>query len=108
MLLLAAPVAEAFVPVSKIASAANSKAGVVIPNKSTTIIHKPRTSVAMEAYKKRERAAKKAEEKEKTPPLTLFISYMTPWRNPNSIFLYMFLVVYLLGSYSEAKSAAGM
>ena len=32
----------------------------------------------------------------------LFLVYMTPWKNPNSIFVYLFLTLYLLGEYSEA------
>lgn len=35
-------------------------------------------------------------------PLELFVLYATPWRNPNSIFVYLFLIVYALGKYSEA------
>ncbi|KAG7342190.1 hypothetical protein IV203_007282 [Nitzschia inconspicua] len=46
------------------------------------------------------------QEKEKTNALGLFILYMTPWRNPNSIFVYMLLLLYALGKYSEAQSAA--
>jgi hypothetical protein len=37
----------------------------------------------------------------------MFLAYATPWRNPNSIFVYLFLIIFLLGKYSEAKSAAG-
>ncbi|KAL7559891.1 hypothetical protein ACA910_005388 [Epithemia clementina (nom. ined.)] len=33
---------------------------------------------------------------------SLFLTYMTPWKNPNSIFVYLFLTLYLLGEYSEA------
>lgn len=36
----------------------------------------------------------------------LLLTYMTPWRNPNSIFVYMLLTVYCLGKYSESKSIA--
>mmetsp|Transcript_17802 Transcript_17802/g.43961 ORF Transcript_17802/g.43961 Transcript_17802/m.43961 type:complete len:121 (+) Transcript_17802:1460-1822(+) len=102
LLFLATSATEAFAPSTKIFSA-TSKKNVLANNKS--ILH-PRTPVALEAYKKKE-PAKKPEEKEQTPPLKLLIAYMTPWRNPNSIFVYLFLLVYILGSYSEAKSAAG-
>mmetsp|Transcript_17538 Transcript_17538/g.25955 ORF Transcript_17538/g.25955 Transcript_17538/m.25955 type:complete len:121 (-) Transcript_17538:1257-1619(-) len=31
-------------------------------------------------------------------PLELFILFMTPWRNPNSIFLYMLIILIVLGN----------
>mmetsp|Transcript_9832 Transcript_9832/g.20435 ORF Transcript_9832/g.20435 Transcript_9832/m.20435 type:complete len:121 (-) Transcript_9832:477-839(-) len=55
-------------------------------------------------------AAKKGEEepeREKKNALELVILYMTPWRNPNSIFVYLFGGLYFLGKYSEAQLAAG-
>ena len=55
-------------------------------------------------------AKKKQEEpvkEQQTNPVELLITYMTPWRNPNSIFVYLFLGVYLLGKYSEAKIQSG-
>ena len=33
---------------------------------------------------------------------SLFLTYMTPWINPNSVFVYLFLTLYALGKYSEA------
>ncbi|CAB9508940.1 expressed unknown protein [Seminavis robusta] len=48
---------------------------------------------------------KKSPEKRKVvDPLELFVAYATPWRNPNSIFVYMFVALYALGKYSEAKA----
>ena len=38
-------------------------------------------------------------------PVELVLLYMTPWKNPNSIFVYLFLAVFLLGKYSESQSA---
>ena len=38
-------------------------------------------------------------------PAELVLLYMTPWKNPNSIFVYLFLAVFLLGKYSESQSA---
>jgi hypothetical protein len=35
---------------------------------------------------------------------SLLIQFMTPWKNPNSIFVYMIGLLYLLGKYSEAHS----
>ena len=42
-------------------------------------------------------------ETESEPPsaLGLLVTYMTPWRNPNSIFVYMLLLLVALGKYSE-------
>ena len=58
-----------------------------------------------------ELCAKKKEDEpvreKQTNPLELLITYMTPWRNPNSIFVYLFLGVYLLGKYSEATLQNG-
>jgi hypothetical protein len=55
-------------------------------------------------------AKKKPEEpeREKNDGLSLFLLYMTPWKNPNSIFVYMLLLLYVLGKSSEAHSAARM
>ncbi len=41
-------------------------------------------------------------EKEKQTGISLLFTYMTPWRNPNSIFVYMFGLLYVLGKYSES------
>ena len=38
-------------------------------------------------------------------PVELVLLYMTPWKNPNSIFVYLFAIVYVLGKYSESHSA---
>ena len=45
--------------------------------------------------------------KEKKNAFELVLLYMTPWRNPNSIFVYMFLTLYVLGKYSESHSVGG-
>jgi hypothetical protein len=45
-------------------------------------------------------------EREERTGFQLFLLYMTPWRNPNSIFVYLFGIVYLLGKYSEANIVA--
>lgn len=50
---------------------------------------------------KRKSAASKREQV--TDPWELFIAYATPWRNPNSIFVYMLLTLYILGSITEAQ-----
>ena len=46
------------------------------------------------------------EDKDKPRGLRLVLVFLTPWLNPNSIFLYLFLTVFLLGKYSEAQSIA--
>ena len=35
--------------------------------------------------------------------LSLALLYMTPWKNPNSIFVYLFGILYVLGKISEAR-----
>eukprot|EP00536_Pseudo-nitzschia_multiseries_P001118 jgi/Psemu1/2584/gm1.2584_g len=56
--------------------------------------------------KKKKAVVEEEPEREKNNPLGLLIVYMTPWRNPNSIFVYMFGIVYALGKYSEAQAIA--
>ena len=46
------------------------------------------------------------EDKDRPRGLRLVLVFLTPWLNPNSIFLYLFLTVFLLGKYSEAQSIA--
>lgn len=43
------------------------------------------------------------EKKQVVDPLELFILFMTPWRNPNSIFLYMLIIINILGRMQESK-----
>ena len=43
------------------------------------------------------------ETSEKNSPIQLFFIYMNPFYNPNSIFVYMFAILYCLGKYSESK-----
>jgi hypothetical protein len=38
---------------------------------------------------------------EETPIGTILISFLIPWRNPNSIFLYMLIIVSVLGKMNE-------
>ena len=48
------------------------------------------------------------EEREQPRGLGLVLLFMTPWRNPNSIFVYMLLIVYGLGTYSELKASGAL
>jgi hypothetical protein len=48
------------------------------------------------------------EEKEQPRGLGLVLLFMTPWRNPNSIFVYMFGILYVLGKYGEMKSSGAL
>ena len=34
---------------------------------------------------------------------TIIAGFLTPWRNPNSIFLYMLIILTVLGKYNEAN-----
>ena len=38
---------------------------------------------------------------EETPIGTILLSFLIPWRNPNSIFLYMLIIVSVLGKMNE-------
>jgi hypothetical protein len=39
--------------------------------------------------------------KKKLSAFDIFLAFATPWRNPNSILLYMFIIVYILGKMNE-------
>lgn len=58
--------------------------------------------IVMDAKKKKISSSGEEGEEKKSRGLGLILVYMTPWLNPNSIFVYLFLTVYLLGKYSEA------
>lgn len=57
------------------------------------------TSLSLEAKKDKSMPDQK---KKNEWDLGLLLVFMTPWRNPNSIFVYMFLILYGLGKMSEA------
>jgi hypothetical protein len=73
---------------------------------STASSRRPPTTALFAAGKK-----KKPSTVEEPPPkvdgLRMLLAYATPWRNPNSIFVYMIVILIILGNYSEAKSVAG-
>ena len=48
------------------------------------------------AYAKKGGPADDSQPPEKSSPLDYFILYMTPWKNPNSIFVYFILIINLL------------
>jgi len=77
------------------AAAAAVRVSINKPVGSTTS-----TSALLMAAKKKPEAREKIEN-----PLELLILYATPWKNPNSIFVYLFVLVYCLGKYSESQSA---
>mmetsp|Transcript_8537 Transcript_8537/g.17811 ORF Transcript_8537/g.17811 Transcript_8537/m.17811 type:complete len:133 (+) Transcript_8537:78-476(+) len=62
----------------------------------------PASTTALNAKKKK--VVEEEPVREKKNALELVLLYMTPWRNPNSIFLYMFGALYFLGKYSEAHN----
>lgn len=52
---------------------------------------------------KKQNSTEKTAKKKVNDPLELFLAYATPWRNPNSIFVYMLLTLYILGSITESQ-----
>ena len=78
---------------------------------SSTATNKQSSSVVLHAFKPptfKKKTPEPVIEKEKSSSaLDLITLYMTPWRNPNSIFVYMLILLFALGKYSEAQSAAG-
>lgn len=66
--------------------------------------HESMSSTAIFAAKKPNKSAGGEEEKKQVvDPLELFILFMTPWRNPNSIFLYMLIIINILGRMQESQ-----
>ena len=78
---------------------------------ATTSTKGEASSFALHAFKppslKKKTAEPPSEKIKSSNALDLIILYMTPWRNPNSIFVYLFVILFALGKYSEAQSAAG-
>jgi len=71
---------------------------------SSSSLSSPSMTV-MDAKKKKISSSVEEGEEEKSSGIGLIFVYMTPWLNPNSIFVYLFLTVYLLGKYSESHIA---
>lgn len=63
------------------------------------------TTSVLTAKKPNKKSGGGAEEEKKqvVDPLELFILFMTPWRNPNSIFLYMLIIINILGRMQESQ-----
>ncbi|OEU22655.1 hypothetical protein FRACYDRAFT_232813 [Fragilariopsis cylindrus CCMP1102] len=57
---------------------------------------------------KKKKIVEEEEEREQPRGLGLVLLFMTPWRNPNSIFVYMFLILYGLGKYGELKASGAL
>ena len=57
---------------------------------------------------KKKKIVEEEEEREQPRGLGLVLLFMTPWRNPNSIFVYMLVIVYGLGKYSELKASGAL
>jgi hypothetical protein len=64
--------------------------------------------IVLDAKKKKISSSVEEEEREQPRGVGLVLLFMTPWRNPNSIFVYMFLILYVLGKYGEAKSSGAL
>ena len=60
-------------------------------------------TVIVAAKKPKSGEAEDIEKKQVVDPLELFILFMTPWRNPNSIFIYMLLIINILGRMQESQ-----
>lgn len=75
-----------------------------IPTTSTTL---STSLLAFNNKNKKKQVNQEPERVKVTDPLQLLILYATPWYNPNSIFVYLFALLYALGKYSEAQSMAG-
>jgi hypothetical protein len=63
----------------------------------------PKKASVNGSNKKKKTNAASTKKEKVTDPWQLFLIYATPWRNPNSIFVYMLLILYILGSITEAQ-----
>jgi len=70
---------------------------------SNTVVVSSRQSTAHRLAK----TPQKEPPKESPKGLDLILLYMTPWRNPNSIFVYLFAIIYVLGKISESRHMTG-
>lgn len=95
---------QAFAPQSKVGKPI---APSVASNKPFNNVHAQEitTNTAIFAAKKPNKSGGGTEEEKKqvVDPLELFILFMTPWRNPNSIFLYMLIIINILGRMQESQ-----
>ncbi|KAL3810840.1 hypothetical protein ACHAXA_007495 [Cyclostephanos tholiformis] len=96
-------------PSKKVAAVAPPKkvAAVASPKKVAVVtkgdMKNNVASVGKDARKgaKSPRSADETSDPTKTPWSTILLSFLIPWRNPNSIFLYMLLAVSILGKMNE-------
>ena len=101
-------VSNAFQPVHNAVKSTSSFQQKTMPvdsasSSSTSLFQAKKVpSTVIKTKGKKTLKSKKEPEKEKQNGLSLVLTYMTPWRNPNSIFVYMFGLLYALGKYSES------
>jgi hypothetical protein len=72
--------------------------------KHTRVVSKPKAkSIASKPLKKNfsKSTSKTDVSPTQTPWSTIILSFLIPWRNPNSLFLYMFIIVSVLGKLNE-------
>ena len=66
-------------------------------NNKKTVVQKKKVTPPM----KKMTIKKTNETKEKVPASKMLLAFLTPWRNPNSIFLYMILIINLLAEVKK-------
>ena len=98
LFLFAATATHAFV-------APTRASGNVVVSRTTTTTATTTTTTQLDAKKKPTTVKKQPQPLQDLDPVRLVIAYMTPWRNPNSIFVYLLALLYCLGKYSEAHSS---
>jgi len=68
------------------------------PTQSHALARSPPTRLTRSLALSAKKPNRKTEQPSDTPPksnfLQLALTYATPWKNPNSIFIYFFLVIY--------------
>lgn len=104
------PIVEAFQPtplpsLSVLPTTITPTAAQTTTSSTTVILH----AIKPPSFnKKKQQVVTTPVEKEKSnSALDLVLLYMTPWKNPNSIFVYLLMGLIALGKYSEAQSLAG-
>ena len=105
VILLASHPIESFQPISRAAQTPSRHFDLAKSTEQQSFGSSALSLTEMNLKKKKAPAEEPV--REKNSPAELVLLYMTPWRNPNSLFVYLFGAVWLLGKYSEAQLAAG-
>jgi hypothetical protein len=72
-------------------------------NPSRVVVQQEELRATVVLAAKKKGPDNKKPEKEKVSGLDLYFLYMTPWKNPNSIFVYFILIINILAKIKETQ-----